>query len=113
MHELSIAIQIIEIVHKHLPKDENLKVKKICLKIGEFSAIVPLALQTCIDAITRGTDDEGVEVEIIEVPAQVKCRDCSAVSKIDPPFLMCASCQSHAVDIISGRELHVESIEAE
>jgi hydrogenase nickel incorporation protein HypA/HybF len=112
MHELSIAVQIIEIVHKHLPADQNLSVKKIRLRIGEFTGIIPESLRTCIDSITDNTADEGVELEIIEVPARVKCRDCSVVSKVEPPLLICASCHSLKVDLISGRELLVENIEA-
>ncbi|MBN1655792.1 MAG: hydrogenase maturation nickel metallochaperone HypA [Deltaproteobacteria bacterium] len=113
MHELSIAVQIIEIVHKHLPADQNLSVKKIRLRVGEFTAIIPESLRLCIDTITRETADAGVELEIIEIPAQVKCRQCFSVSKIEPPYLICASCGSQQVDIISGRELLVENIEAE
>lgn len=112
MHELGIAVQIIEIVHRHLPFDQHLSVKKIRLRIGEFTGIIPESLRTCIATITNNTADEGVELEIIEIPAQVKCRDCSTVSKVEPPLLICASCQSLKVDIISGRELLVENIEA-
>jgi len=112
MHELSIAVQIIEIVHKHLPADQHLSVKKIRLRVGEFTGIIPESLRSCIATITNDTADDGVELEIIEVPAQVKCRDCSVVSKVEPPLLICTLCYSRKVDVISGRELLVENIEA-
>ena len=112
MHELGIAVQIIEIVHKHLPGDQNLSVKKILLCIGEFIGIIPESLRACVTAITRDTADDGVELEITEVPARIRCRSCATVSKVEPPLLFCTSCHSLKVDIISGRELLVENIEA-
>lgn len=114
MHELSIAIQIMDIVDRHLPKNEKVLLKKISLKVGKLSAVVPESLSYCIEAITKDSSyAQGVELEIIEIPVQVECRDCKQVSQVDPCSIKCMDCDSRRIDIISGWEFSVESIEVE
>jgi hydrogenase nickel incorporation protein HypA/HybF len=113
MHEMSIAVNIFEVVERHLPKEQNTRVKKIFLRAGKLAAIYPLALETCMKAISRNTPVEGAELVINEVPIQSQCRSCGAVTEFDEPPFICAMCGGAQLDIISGRELFVESIEVE
>ena len=45
MHEMGIAIQILNIVKESLPPDEEVKVKAIHLRVGKLTAIVPQSLR--------------------------------------------------------------------
>jgi hydrogenase nickel incorporation protein HypA/HybF len=113
MHELGIAMSILEVVQKHLPTDKKVRVKKIFIRAGKLTAIYPPALDTCIQAVARDTSVHGAEVIITQDAIRAQCRACHAMSEFDEPPFLCAMCGSMAVDIQSGRELFVESIEVE
>ena len=113
MHEMSIAINIFEVVQRHLPKERNTRVKKIFLRAGKLAAIYPLALDTCLRAVSRDTPVAGAEIVIDEVPIRAQCRSCQAITEFDEPPFVCAMCGGTQLDITSGRELFVESIEVE
>jgi hydrogenase nickel incorporation protein HypA/HybF len=113
MHELGLAVQVMEIVERNLPTERNVRVKKIHLRVGGLTTVVPSILRTCMEAVTRNTVAEGAELMLTEVPAEIECRSCRAVSRIDEPPFICPVCGAFRVDIISGRDNYVESIEVE
>lgn len=113
MHELSIAMSIFESVKRHLPADKNIQVKKILLRAGKLTAIYPPALETCMSMVSRNTPLENAELIIKEAPIRVRCRSCNSESDLEQPPFICGICGGDQVDIISGRELFVESIEVE
>ncbi|MFO8057264.1 MAG: hydrogenase maturation nickel metallochaperone HypA [bacterium] len=113
MHEMGIALQIMEIVNQSLPGDEDLRVKSIQLRVGKLSAVVPQSLRFCMDVVTKDTAAQGAELYLEEVPVVVECSDCGERTEIERPPFECGGCKSTSVDIISGREMVVDSIEVE
>jgi hydrogenase nickel incorporation protein HypA/HybF len=113
MHELGIAINIVEVVQRHLPADKQMRVKKIFIRAGKLTAIYPPALETCVQVVARDTPVEGAELLIVQDPIRAQCRSCHAVSEFDEPPFVCAMCGQMQLDIVSGRDLFVESIEVE
>ena len=113
MHELGIAINIVEVVQRHLPPDKKVQVKKISIRAGKLTALYPPALETCIEAVARDTPVQGAAVVVIDDPIRAKCRSCHAVSEFDEPPFVCAMCGQTQLDMVSGRDLFVESIEVE
>ena len=113
MHEMGIAIQIMNIVQQSLPPGEPLRVKSINLKVGKLTAIVAPSLKFCMEVITKDTPAEGAELVITEVPVVVACTECGEETEINEPPFACRACGSNKVEILSGREMIVESIEVE
>lgn len=112
MHELSIALQIIKIVQKAIPDDdEKARVKKVHLNVGKLSAVVPGSLRFCFGVAVRETRLEGAELVINEIPVRARCRSCSHEWITDDFVFSCPACDSGSVEVVSGRELGVESIE--
>ena len=113
MHEMGIAIQIINLVRGSMPPDEPLRVKAIHLRVGKLTAIVPQSLRFCMDVVTKDTPAEGAEIVFNEVDVTVECGDCGKESVIDEPPFACKECGSDQVEVTGGREMIVESIEVE
>ena len=112
MHEMGIAIQIAEIATASIPADmKHVKVERVNLRIGKFAAVVPSSLKFCFDVVAKDTPLAGSALHIEEIPVVVSCRDCQAQWTINEPAFQCPQCQSSAIDVISGRELDIESIE--
>jgi hydrogenase nickel incorporation protein HypA/HybF len=112
MHEMGIALQIIEIATDSIPPDAgDVRVEKINLKIGKLAAVVPDSLRFCFDVAVKDSPLEGAKLFIQTLPVVARCRDCDAQWTINGPAFVCENCSSGSLEILSGRELDIESIE--
>jgi len=112
MHEMSIAIKIIEVASGALPEDtEGIVVEKINVQIGRLSAIVPQSLNMCFDVARQDTPMSGATLEIEEIPIIGECNSCGVETTIERPPFKCGQCGAEDLELISGRELLVTSIE--
>lgn len=112
MHEMGIAMQMADIAKASIPEDmQDVKVERVNLKIGKLAAVVPESLRFCFEIISKDTRLEGAELNIEEVPVQAQCKDCGAEWTIEDPIFKCEKCDSGSIEIISGRELEISSIE--
>ena len=111
MHEMSIALQIIKIVSSAIPANiDQPTVEQIDLKVGKFSAVIPESLRFCFKIAAADTPCAGAELKIEEIPVVVQCRSCKHKREVDKPIFVCENCSNGSVEIVSGRELNVESI---
>ena len=109
---MGIALQIIEIASASIPQSETpIQVEKVNLKVGKMAAIVPDSLQFCFEIAAKDSLLSGAALNIEEVPVRARCKECDSVWTIDEPVFKCQQCSSGQIDIISGRELNIESIE--
>jgi hydrogenase nickel incorporation protein HypA/HybF len=113
VHELAVAQSLLEIVEREAQPYEGARVIRILLRIGRMSAVVPDALRFAFDAITRGGMAEGAALEIEEVPLSIRCRRCEEVFIVEDPFMICPQCEAVDVEMVSGRELEIRSMEIE
>lgn len=112
MHEMGIAMQIVEIATSAIPdKLADVRVERINLKLGKLSSVVPESLNFCLEVVTRDTPLAGAKIHIEEIPVVAKCRDCGFEWTLSKPIFTCQMCESACVDIIAGRELEITSIE--
>lgn len=112
MHEMGIALQIVEIATASLPADlGEARVAAVNLKIGKLAAVVPESLRFCFDVAVKGTPLATAKLVIEEVPVVASCKDCHAQWTINEPVFICKTCESGSLEILSGRELDIESIE--
>ncbi len=112
MHEMGIAMQVADIAKASIPEDmTDTPVERVNLKVGKLAAVVPDSLRFCFEIITKDTQLEGAELNIEVVPVQAKCKDCGAEWTIDDPVFKCEKCGSGSLEIVSGREIEISSIE--
>ena len=112
MHEMGIAQQIIDIATASIPPDMgSARVERVNLKIGKLSAVVPDSLRFCFEIVSRDTPLAGAELAIEETPVVARCKDCDTRWTISEPVFTCQACRSGSLEILSGRELDIVSIE--
>ncbi|MDY6904487.1 MAG: hydrogenase maturation nickel metallochaperone HypA [Thermodesulfobacteriota bacterium] len=112
MHEMGIAVQIVEIAAASIPPDlETPSVERVNIKVGKLSAVIPQSLRFCFEIATKDTPLEGATLSIEEIPVTTCCKSCGHQQTITSPEFICESCGSGDLDILSGRELDIESIE--
>lgn len=113
MHELAVAERLLEIVEQEARPYAGARVVRISLKIGQLSAVVPDALRFAFAAISRGGVAENAALEIEEVPLSIRCHACAEVFHVEDPFMVCPQCGGCDVELVSGRELEITSMEIE
>jgi hydrogenase nickel incorporation protein HypA/HybF len=112
MHEMGIALQIVEIAIASLPLDlAAARVTKVNLRVGKLAAVVPESLRFCFSVAVKDSPLEDAILAIEEIPVVARCKDCDAQWTINEPVFVCKKCQSGSLEILSGRELDIESIE--
>lgn len=112
MHEMSLMASIFEILKQHLPEEAQ-KVTNVTLVVGRLTNAVPDALQMAFEAFAHETKFEGAQLDIKVVPIKVKCQECALESEIDSPIFLCPACKSPVVEVLSGREMYIDSMEVE
>ncbi len=112
MHEMGIAMQIIEIAKSSIPSDmEATNVQRVNIKVGKLSAIVPDSLRFCFEIAAKDTPLAGAQLNIEEVPVLARCKTCSNEWVIHETVFKCPECDNGDLALLSGRELDVVSIE--
>ncbi len=112
MHEMGIALQIIDIVKASLPEDaKGAPIERINLKIGKLSAVVADSLRFCFEIAVKDTALDGAVLHIEKIPVTARCNDCRHQWTLANPVFSCPACDGGAIDVLSGRELAVDSIE--
>jgi len=114
MHEMGIALEIIKIAINSIPANlKNPRVERINLKVGKLAAVVPGSLEFCFEVASRDTPLEGALLHIEEIPVTARCKRCGYFWTAIKPVFICEKCDSGSVDLLSGRELDIVSIEVE
>ena len=111
MHELSLSSAILETVVRHA---EDRKVNAVELTVGALRQVVPSSLEFYWGIVTRDTVCEGSELKLHEVEARVSCNQCDARPwTLDNPIFRCPGCGGSDVEVLTGTEFFVDSIDVE
>lgn len=114
MHEMSIAINIIDRVKSEMEEHGAHRLKSLNLKIGEMTAVEPESLRFCFNAMTEGTVLEGAKLHIEEIALKGRCKACNNEFPLEQYFITaCPDCGEKESDLISGKELDFTSMEVE
>lgn len=108
MHELSLCGAIVDTVSEHAG---GRAVERINVRIGHFRQVVPETLQFCWQMRVEGTAFHRTELLIDHVPATVECADCGRSTTLTQPVLQCGSCGGTNVELVTGEEFLIESID--
>jgi hydrogenase nickel incorporation protein HypA/HybF len=112
VHELSIAISMIDQILEEAERRGGLQVEVVHLRLGVSSGVYKDALLFAYEVSCEGTPLAGSRLEIETVPLRIRCPTCGqsrpAVSLYE---LHCAECGTASHEIVSGREIEVASLE--
>lgn len=110
MHELSLSSAVVATVVKHA---DGRRVQTVQLRIGRLRQVVPETLDFYFKFVARDTvcAEAALEYEIIE--ARLRCTPCAHEWAIEIPAFRCPLCGGSNVEVASGNEFEVESIEVE
>lgn len=108
MHELSIAQSVVDAV---VARTGDRQVTWVRVRIGRLAGVVRDAFEFSFELATEGTPLEGAGLEIEEPEGRLHCRCCGGLSPRDDLILLC-ECGSADVEVVSGHELEIVSVQA-
>jgi len=113
MHELSIALTIIERVQTEINRRRLSNLRTIGVRVGALSAVDPEALVFGFSAASRETALDGVKLEIEWVPASIRCNSCGHINRPEQMVFACEQCDSTKIEVEHGYELDIVYLEAD
>ncbi|MCU1298661.1 MAG: hydrogenase expression/synthesis HypA [Acidobacteriaceae bacterium] len=112
MHELSIALSMIEGVLEESEKRGGMKVEAVHLRLGVFSGVDQQALDFSYGLACEGTQLEGSQLVIEKVPLLIYCPFCATERAAQSEQQLCCSiCSTPAASIVQGQELEITALE--
>lgn len=81
--------------------------------IGQLASIVDDSVIFYWDIISKDTPAEGAEIVFTRIPASIHCTKCNHNFELNKNKYSCPECNSAEVEIVTGREFFLESIEIE
>src|SRR5262245_49811098 len=113
MHELSIALSIVDMAAEEAGRRGSNRVATVCLKLGPLSGVVPDALRSAFELARENSPLADAELVIEEVPVAAYCPACAAERTVPFPELRCPTCGTPTPQVVRGRELEVVALEIE
>jgi hydrogenase nickel incorporation protein HypA/HybF len=110
VHELALSSSIINTVAKHAA---GRRVSVVRLRVGRLRQVIPDTLEFYFEFVARDSVCEGARLEQEVIDARLRCNACALEWAIEIPAFRCPGCAGADVDVASGDEFEVESIEVQ
>jgi hydrogenase nickel incorporation protein HypA/HybF len=113
MHEYSITESILSLALEKAGAAEASRITRINLVVGDLSGVVSECIQFYFDFLSEGTIASGAVLSCVTKSTELRCRKCGKVFSPADQDWSCPDCHEAGVEIMSGRECYMESIEVE
>jgi len=113
MHEMGIMNDVLTTCERAARDAGKTRITHIALTIGQLTEIQDFALEFAFEALSPQTMAKGGTLEMVLVSPQSRCKSCDKVYEHDRFTMTCPECQSFEVELLCGKELQIDTIEAE
>jgi hydrogenase nickel incorporation protein HypA/HybF len=110
MHEMSIAMNIIEIASAAAREERAKAIGSIELEIGTMAGVMIESLEFCFEAAAKGTLAEGAVLAITSIPAEGRCAACNKIAAVDSLAAQCPYCGEYLLSLSTGKDLKIKAI---
>ncbi|HTL31222.1 MAG TPA: hydrogenase maturation nickel metallochaperone HypA [Tepidisphaeraceae bacterium] len=112
MHELSIALSIIDVATEELERQGGARIDAVHLKLGALSGVVKEALLSAWELACEHSPLAGSRLVIEDVPIEIFCPTCGCEREIESiQEMRCRACGTLSGQVVQGRELEVTALE--
>jgi hydrogenase nickel incorporation protein HypA/HybF len=110
MHEMSIAVNIVDIAVEAARKADAEKINEIVVEIGTLSGIIPESLEFGFSSACKDTMARDARLALNIIPAIAFCEQCGHRFETDSHAPLCPNCDNLCLQIRGGREMKIKSI---
>ncbi len=113
MHEMSLAMNILDIVERTAQANGASAVKDIFLEVGVLAGVMVSALEFNLDIAKRSTRAQDANIHIEEIKGRGRCPACGGTFPMGFHIEPCPQCEGGYLKMVTGDELRVLEIEVE
>lgn len=110
MHEMTLARNILEIVHDLVPTNNLAGIDSVELNIGMLSNVLNDSLKFCFNALIENTPLASAKLKINSLPVKIRCLDCNSITESMDFIFTCSFCAGNNIEVQGGNELHISGI---
>ncbi len=110
MHEFSITQNLLDIALKNT---NSKRIVHVSLLIGPFSEEREESIRFYWRDLAKGTLGEGAKLDFKYMDAELKCLECGGTFNLESDESLCVYCHSDRLQLVSGDEVRLESIDVE
>jgi hydrogenase nickel incorporation protein HypA/HybF len=113
VHEYSITESILSLAMEKANEAQAGKITRLNLVLGELSGVAGDCVRQYFEILGKNTLAGGAVLSFETRPTMLKCRKCAKAFLPADHNWACPDCREANVEIVSGRECYLESIEVE
>ncbi len=113
MHELSIAVNIVEMIEDNVEKEKAHIVDKFEIDVGTLSGVVIETLEFALEEAVKNSVCSKAVWKINKIEAKAKCWKCGHIHSVEDYFSPCPECMGFGKEILQGKEIQLKSITVE
>jgi hydrogenase nickel incorporation protein HypA/HybF len=110
MHELTLAMSLIDLVSEHLGNEPPEEVSSIDLEIGSLSGVDTEAMNLAFTIATKDTGLRLAKLNFHDTIGKGHCNSCDREFIMQSLLDLCPDCSNPASKIIQGSDLRLVSI---
>ncbi len=112
MHELSIAMNILDLAKEEAQRRGGVQVVGIHLKLGPLSGVVKDALVSAFEIARADSSLSDAQLVVEEVHIRAYCPTCQTNRPVvSMQEICCAECGTPTPEVVSGREMEIVALE--
>ena len=113
MHELSHALEVIDLASREAEKHRISNIRKILIEVGNVSGVEADAFEMALDLVTKDSILANSVKKIMRIPGKGRCTACDLEFEMKNILDYCPECKCYSSEIIGGREFRVVSLTGE
>lgn len=113
MHELKIIQDIFPIIKNVARKNHLKSINKVFLRVGKLRQVVLEFLQFAFATVAQDTIAANAELIVKLIPITATCKTCQQQFAVGENIYICPYCDSVDLEILTGKEIVLESVEGE
>ncbi|MCS7468651.1 hydrogenase maturation nickel metallochaperone HypA [Stieleria sp. ICT_E10.1] len=112
MHELSIALNILDVAAEEAERRSIGCVEAVHIKLGPLSGIVKSALLSAFDLAREHSALPEARLVVEDMPIVIYCKHCQAEQPVESiQELVCSVCRTPSNHVVGGREMEITALE--
>ena len=76
MHELAVTKGLLKICLEEGEKHKIKKIRKINIKVGELTDLLPACIEYYFNIVSKDTIAENTKINVEKIPVEIKCNEC-------------------------------------
>ena len=113
MHELAVTKGLLKICLEEGEKHKIKKIRKINIKVGELTDLLPACIEYYFNIVSKDTIAENTKINVEMIPVEIKCNECGYSGVLGKNNYVCPKCKGIVYEITKGKEFYLDTMEVD